>query len=121
MSARGIYKGAVMKKSSLTRGLAALGLVVCVAVLPAWGKDTGSCENTADTAKSIMEARQVGMSMGKILNMSENKVIHEMVFQAYEVPRFQTDEFQQRAISNFREKWEFDCLKSERAKKGKAK
>lgn len=104
-----------MKKTIITAMLA------IATSLPVLANKAASCEDAAEIAAVVMKARQAGVSMGRLLEMTESKLAEELVYQAYDVHRFDSDEYQQKAISNFREKWEIACLKNERARKGKGK
>ena len=98
------------------------GLALLAASATTWANDPGSCENTGIIAAKIMEARQVGIPISKLLQVAEgSKTTEAMVHQAFDVSRFQTDEYQQRAIRDFREKWEVTCYKVERASTRRSK
>ena len=88
------------------------GLALLAASATTWA-DPGSCENTGIIAAKIMEARQLGIPISKLLQAVEGKAAEAMVHQAFDVSRFQTDEYQQKAIRDFREKWEVTCYKVE--------
>ncbi len=110
-----------MKNYGFKRGLAALGLVVCVAVLPGLASAMTNCEYTGKMAATIMTGRQAGLPMSKLLDISEGKMEKEMVFQAYDVPLYQSEEFQQRAVKDFSDRWEVTCHRVMRSQKGKTK
>ena len=96
------------------------GLALLAASATTWA-DPGSCENTGIIAAKIMEARQLGIPISKLLQVANDKTTEAMVYQAFDVSRFQTDEYQQRAIRDFREKWEVTCYKVERASTRRSK
>jgi hypothetical protein len=97
------------------------GLALLAASATTWANDPGSCENTGIIAAKIMEARQVGIPISKLLQAVEGKAAEAMVHQAFDVSRFQTEEYQQKAIRDFREKWEVTCYKVERASTRRSK
>lgn len=110
-----------MNKCFFKRGLVALGFVFCGAFLPVWASEMTNCEYTGKMAAVIMDGRQFGIAMSKLLEINEGKMEKEMVFQAYDVPLYQSEEFQKRAIRDFSDRWEVACHKALRSNKGKTK
>lgn len=73
----------------------------------------GTCEELSDLSGSIMKARQSGVSMQKAMAIAgDDKYTRSKVIQAYEHSRFQTDEYQMRAISDFSDKAYLECIRS---------
>ena len=80
------------------------------------------CNEIAKISKTIMTVRQNGMPLITIIervrkvneenDVSQNikDVILEIVKDAYNQPRFSTEEYQQRAIIEFQNKWYLGCL-----------
>lgn len=61
------------------------------------------CAIDYDLAETIMEARQSGVSIVNALKPATDDYIRELVHQAYETPRFSSEEFQSRAVSDYAE------------------
>ena len=71
-----------------------------------------ACKMTGDIAEKMMMARQLGVSMQSVMAAAESPLRKAMVMDAYEVPRYATDEFQKRKAQDFRDKWYMSCYKS---------
>lgn len=78
--------------------------------------DINTCEVIAEKAKSIMEVRQVGAPMQEVMDAVKDSAIKslyfELVIQAYERPRYQSDEFRRRAVVDFQNEWYLSCVKA---------
>lgn len=61
------------------------------------------CETDYALAEAIMDARQSGVSIVNALKPAPDDYIREVVRQAYETPRFSSEEFQRRAVSDYAE------------------
>ena len=71
-----------------------------------------SCEQIAELAKSIMTARQKGVSMVEMMGVGEDGSLTEViVVDAYEEGRYRVEANQQRRIADFRDKWYMACYK----------
>jgi hypothetical protein len=72
-----------------------------------------SCEQIAELAKSIMTARQKGVSMVEMMGVGEDGSLTEViVVDAYEEGRYRVEANQQRRIADFRDEWFMVCYKS---------
>jgi hypothetical protein len=76
------------------------------------------CQTVGKLAYTMMDARQAGLSLTELLAMpSRTPLGRTILLDAYESPRFHTEEMQERAKVDFRNKWELACVKS-RSKDG---
>ena len=70
------------------------------------------CSKLSDTAGTIMQKRQEGVAMGRIMDlMGESATLRSMVIEAYEVRRHPAPMWQEREIDDFRDKWYLTCYK----------
>jgi ABC-type oligopeptide transport system substrate-binding subunit len=81
------------------------------------------CQAVSETAYAIQKARQSGVSMAKLIEIAERSndgtpsgnvavgTIRAMVIRAYEIPRFSSEVFKQRAMEDFRDQETLRCLK----------
>ena len=70
-----------------------------------------SCEQIAELAKSIMTARQKGVSMVEMMG-EDGSLTEVIVVDAYEEGRYRVEANQQRRIADFRDEWFMACYKS---------
>jgi hypothetical protein len=76
------------------------------------------CVALGQYSRTVMDARQTGVALSKIMEIVKGDDIHtRIVLDAYEQPRFQTEEFRRTAIQDFGNKWETMCYRV-RGKKG---
>lgn len=80
--------------------------------------NAGTCESLSDLSGSIMKARQAGVSMQKAMAIANdgnkealNNYTRLQVIKAYDSPRFTTDDYQMRAISDFSDEAYLECVK----------
>ena len=79
------------------------------------------CSAWGALAESVMQGRQNGVPMQAMIEVlidPEDVVINRMMIEAYETSRFSTHDYQQRAISTFRDAWYLDCYKTFMRDKG---
>lgn len=70
------------------------------------------CEEIADLATSIMDARQAGVDIIQMMQLAEgNKAVEFMIKEAYKQPEYTNKEFKNRAIKEFKENMYLLCLK----------
>ena len=72
-------------------------------------KDT--CAGIDKLAMTIMEHRQRGTSLKLILGTLKGNEFNSIVLDAYDSPRYSVKSNQQKAISEFTNKWHVACLK----------
>jgi hypothetical protein len=90
-------------------------LILCIFALPLQAADwRESCGNFGKVAKMIMEKRQSGASMAKMMEAItdiDNSVVEMMIMSAYDRPRYSTEQMQQRTIEEFRDDVYLECVK----------
>lgn len=89
-----------------------LAAAIAVSSMPVFSAD---CNGIANLASSIMEVRQQGVSMRKVIAaLSDDKGISDiamaMVKDAYDRPQFGTDKYQAKEIVSFEDVWFKACL-----------
>ena len=79
-----------------------------------------ACEGLGQLAEELMVARQMGIPMSRVMEVAEAAwgdedvaLLHALVEQAYLIPRFETPEYQQRAIADYRNDVELACYLAE--------
>jgi hypothetical protein len=96
-----------MSKSKL---IAATLLLTAVATANA-----SSCELYGIMANAVMHGRQLGLSISEALEpkngVKVSEVVEELVFAAYEQPRYRTQEYQLRAREEFQNAIELACYR----------
>ena len=71
------------------------------------------CQDAGDLAEAVMTARQNGAPISQLMEIANGQeIIVKMVLMAYGEPRYSTDEFQSRAIEDFRNLWETGCYQA---------
>lgn len=71
------------------------------------------CNQISELAERYMTLRQDGVSMSKLYKTAKgNKLVEKMVVDAYEVPKFSTDEYREIQVSKFKNRWFLNCVKS---------
>jgi len=70
------------------------------------------CSTFEELAGLIMEHRQLGTPMSKIMKiLGSDKIGRKIVVDAYEETRFSTESYQKKSIENFKNKWFLSCFK----------
>lgn len=71
------------------------------------------CAKLGELASSVMEARQGGVPFTKMIELAEgNKLVEAIVVEAFKIPRYSSEPYQRKAISDFVEKVEVTCYSS---------
>ena len=71
------------------------------------------CQDAGDLAEAVMTARQNGAPISQLMEIANGQeIIVKMVLMAYGEPRYSTDQFQSRAIEDFRNLWEVGCYQA---------
>ncbi|WP_027052803.1 hypothetical protein [Mesorhizobium erdmanii] len=101
-------------------------LAALVISAPAWADDRmyKFCEDEAIIAGSIMTARQRGMSLGEMMRFvhQRQKMVElreTQVMMAWEEPRYETEIQRQRAVADFRDMVQLNCLKAQKQRRKK--
>ena len=82
---------------------------------------TDFCKAVSETAQTIMEGRQYGMSIleqlqnnddvyQKTKDKSSHDLINLIIMAAYKQPQYSTNEYQKREINNFAANYYLDCM-----------
>lgn len=76
-----------------------------------------NCDSIAKMAGTIMQARQAGMDMGKVLETSSanealSRRVRDLTVAAYESPRYSTEKNKTRAVEDFKNDAYLACVKS---------
>lgn len=75
--------------------------------------EPAKCEQVAEAAKLIMDARQNGAALQDMLDVAgDNELLIEMSVEAYENPRYSTAEYKRRAVGDYRDQWHVMCLRA---------
>lgn len=101
-----------MKKLLLT---AAAGIIMAGS---AYAGDIGKCVSVGEFAGKVMQIRQNGVKMSEIVNrLGHDNPLLSIVIDAYDTPRFRTEDYKEAAITKFENKYYMECVKYERKKK----
>lgn len=78
------------------------------------------CTALSDLAGVIMEARQTGTPLSKIMEVSykdagATKIIQALAMEAYKAPRYNTPQYQQREIDDFKNTIMMLCLENKKS------
>lgn len=81
------------------------------------------CRMIGQLAKTVMERRQNGAAISDIMSADitkeQKELLRPMALRAFEIPSFQTEKMQKRAIRNFQSDAELRCYKGLEALKNK--
>jgi hypothetical protein len=71
-----------------------------------------SCEQIETTARTIMDARQAGVPLKSIIKIiNDNEVMKQIVIQAYDSSKYETDSYKKSAVEKFANEYYVSCLK----------
>ena len=85
-----------------------------IASMPATAQVSEFCKSITDISETIMEKRQDGVKMIDMLNLvKDNGVVKDIVLDAYDFPKFSTDENKREMVSDFSDRWLMACIKNE--------
>lgn len=71
------------------------------------------CPTLGELARNTMSARQAGVPMSKIMGIAQGNAIAERIARdAFQQPRFSSDEYQTKAKEDFQAKWESICYEA---------
>lgn len=72
-----------------------------------------NCKEISEFAGSIMQVRQQGTPMSDLYDIANgSKVIESLIILAYEVPKFNTEEYKQREVNKFKNEFFLTCVKN---------
>lgn len=82
------------------------------------------CNTVEQLARAMMKARQAGMPASEVVQVIEaqnepestKKAMKSLLVEAYKLPRFNGEKFQENAINDFANDWYVMCLAGETSK-----
>lgn len=76
--------------------------------------DSAECAEVGEIAAEIMSIRQNGGTISEILNLPgfEGSLWREIVFTAFKVPLYSTEQYQEEAVERFRTAIEMICYEN---------
>ncbi|MGN7878428.1 hypothetical protein [Ensifer sp. 22460] len=84
--------------------------------------DRKTCASVGNIAESVMKRRQEGLSLQSTLEAAKTgasektyAVMEDMIIAAYEVPVYTVDSYKERAVGEFRDDRQLQCMKILRA------
>jgi len=101
-----------MTTNKLCWALSALVLILAIYAGSAKAEEKDHCLQISSLAESIMTGRQMGLPMSKMMGVTDLDLARTMVIEAYEHPRFSTEQVKKRAIGDFRDRWYLACVKA---------
>ncbi len=95
-----------------------LGLAFCALSAPhAFATDQDKCKLMGLRAELVMDSRQSGVPFSQMLETAgTDAVLKLFIHEAFKVPRYYSDEMQQRATADYKELWERVCFKPAKGK-----
>jgi hypothetical protein len=89
-----------------------LGLAFCaLSATHAFATDQDKCTLMGLRGEMVMDSRQSGVPLSRMLEVAgTDEVLKVVIRNAFEVPRYHSDEMQQRAVADYRELWERVCF-----------
>jgi len=70
------------------------------------------CESMGELAYMVMELRQEGVPMSQTMQISDSELVKAIIVEAYNYPRFNTQEYKEKAAEDFRNEVEVECYKT---------
>lgn len=90
-------------------------LILNLTMLPVHAEDwRETCSTVGELATTIMESRQSGASMAKLMEAvpEGGSYIETLIISAYDVPRYSTERMQKKAVEEFRDEVYLECVKA---------
>jgi hypothetical protein len=75
-------------------------------------KEQNVCESMGELAYMVMELRQEGVPMSQTMQISDSDLVKAIIVEAYDYPRFSTQEYKEKAADDFRNEVEVECYKT---------
>ena len=75
-------------------------------------KEQNVCESMGELAYMVMELRQEGVPMSHVMQISDSELVKAIVVEAYDYPRFNSQEYKEKAADDFRNEVEVECYKT---------
>lgn len=70
------------------------------------------CPKIAELSRSVMTARQAGVSMRKVMDVATSPFTVDIITEAYGHPAYTTPEYKEKTIQDFEDQWYLKCIKS---------
>ncbi len=86
-------------------------VVLALSSVPTFAESEAVCNFEGTVAFLIMSSRQNGENIGQLIKESPSS--KKLIIRAYEQPRFDSDEYKQKAIKDFENEIILECLKRE--------
>ena len=97
-------------KSTFLKSLTAAAVLLMAAPASAQEGEKASCTVIGDFAEKVMEKRQEGIAMSRIMKIAEDSdLLSAIVVAAYDQQRWQTKKIQRQTIQDFRNEIELIC------------
>jgi len=82
--------------------LKTIAVTLALITTPLTAETEDPCPMLGELAASIMENRQVGTPISDMMAVApDNDLVTSIVLQAYQEPRYSTEEYRQRAVDDF--------------------
>ena len=99
----------------------AIAAAMLIFSIPTQSKaDSGRCGALEELARTVMEKRQNGFPMKTLVDAISGigdkkgrKAVKMMVIMAYDVPNYNSEEYEREAVNNFADKFYKMCIKDE--------
>ncbi|MCK2183538.1 hypothetical protein [Halomonas getboli] len=76
------------------------------------------CSSISETAETVMRARQNGASMREMMGrVGDNSLLHTMIMEAFQDPRFSTEPMQNRWVLRFSNNYYLQCMQQAEARR----
>ncbi len=73
-----------------------------------------TCASIGNFAETVMENRQAGVSMAKMMELTDTELLQEIIINAYSSPRYSVERNQKREVADFRDRWYLECVRNMR-------
>ncbi len=73
-----------------------------------------TCAAIGNFAETVMENRQAGVSMAKMMELTDTELLQEIIINAYSSPRYSVERNKKREVADFRDRWYLECVKNVR-------
>jgi len=92
--------------------LTAIALIIAASQAQAFTPEqVERCRALGELAQTIMQRRQEGVSISKLLSVSDEPFIQTMVIDAFDIPQMRTDANRADQANRYREQYEAACYR----------
>lgn len=92
-----------------------IGLTFGLIAVTAQAEETPqqTCTNASLFAEQVMKARQMGIDASKLMEIADGSIlIEEYIIDAFDHPKYNTESYRRKAISEFKSRAFLDCMKA---------